>query len=290
MRNAERQGAGELNYISQEATGAPATPTTPVTALATLSSIPPQGARRRVRSLHWCSSGGSNPPDRPAEPRPLHPALVEPKRHSPLPLCSREPRDQLGSCDSRAWRLKSVTLATAGPPPQTVRESGEFRSKGRWGVDTCFPLGSAGPRLCSDPLLRALVSGHSLPPPRLRCGRVFVFPPTPEPALPGAWDPLSGTRIWPTIWGQDLNRPHTELNRNANKGEEVLPRRLSILTRSPYLPPPQKEAEVGAASWSYGPETDADPKLGSLGRLGRLGHCKSLLRSFCWPSLRPRET
>lgn len=39
MRNAERQGAGELNYISQEATGAPATPTTPVTALATLSSI-----------------------------------------------------------------------------------------------------------------------------------------------------------------------------------------------------------------------------------------------------------
>lgn len=124
MRNAERQGAGELNYISQEATGAPATPTTPVTALATLSSIPPQGARRRVRSLHWCSSGGSNPPDRPAEPRPLHPALVEPKRHSPLPLCSREPRDQLGSCDSRAWRLKSVTLATAGPPPP-LRPSGK---------------------------------------------------------------------------------------------------------------------------------------------------------------------
>lgn len=92
---------------------------------------PPQGAQRRARSRHWCSGGGgSNPPDRPAEPRPLHPALVEPKRHSPLPLCSREPRDQLGSCDSRAWRLTSVTLATAGPP-QTVRESGEFRSKGR---------------------------------------------------------------------------------------------------------------------------------------------------------------
>lgn len=69
-RCAEIQGLGELNYISREATGwAYSTQHACVPALETRSLNPLfHGARRKLRSLCWCSSDGSYPANY-SEPR-----------------------------------------------------------------------------------------------------------------------------------------------------------------------------------------------------------------------------
>ena len=148
---------GELNYISQEATGwAYNTQHAIVPALVTCSCRPlSQGAQQictfsvgaattaLTSGLSWAA------------------AIPTFARRAKKTLTTI-PWSPQATWPARVMWLQSQAAEVCYPgncwAPQTFPESAEFRDRGRWGVDTCFPLGWLWPRLSSDPLPRALVS------------------------------------------------------------------------------------------------------------------------------------
>lgn len=152
-----------------------------------------QECRESRGSLRWWSSGGSDPPDY-SGPWLLPPSFLPTKRYN-FPARARATWPASVTW-LRCWAAE-VCYRGNWPDPTTFRGSAEFWEVCRWVPDARLAPGSPWPRLSSGSLSRATLS----PPPSLPCRCVFVFLPSPEPALPAGapveLSPSGGIRLSP---------------------------------------------------------------------------------------------